>query len=177
MSESIHENCNSPDPLANSTPINVLSSNTTFIPERSEQLSKQIKKRALDLGLARRPPEKVAKLFTDRKPKLRTGQCSCVVYGIPCKGCRKWYYGETTWIVDDRSEGHHDDARNIAKNPIKTALVRHMHETGHHFNFDNKKIMKKVRSKRTLKIHEANQIILHASDAAHLSPIFYNLIN
>ena len=72
---------------------------------------------------------------------------------------------------------------NMEKKPRKTALVHHAYTTKHQFDFDNKKVMKKVRSKRTLKIHEVNQIILNEdravnfkSDAEHVSPEFYNLI-
>lgn len=61
--------------------------------------------------------------------------------------------------------------------------MKHVVEHRHQFDFDNKKVMKKVRSRRTLKIHEVNQIILNEkvavnqkSNAEHLSPEFYNLI-
>lgn len=108
-----------------------------------------------------------------------------MVYGIPCLNCKKWYFGETTWTLDDRiEEGHKKDLRYIPKNAKRrTALVKHVLEEKHQFDFDNKKVMKKVRSRRTLKIHEVNQIILHEqvavnqkSDAEHVSPEFYNLI-
>lgn len=84
------------------------------------------------------------------------------------------------------TEEHKRDVLNIAKtaNSKKgTALVVHIAETGHDFNFNSKEIMKKVRYKRTLKIEEANHIILLEDtavnlkkDAAHISPVFYNLI-
>lgn len=58
-----------------------------------------------------------------------------------------------------------------------------MVKTGHEFDFEKATIMKKVRAKGLLKIHEANQIILHEKeavnfkkDAKHVSPVFYNLI-
>lgn len=95
----------------------------TYIPQLTEQLSKQIKKFVPDLGIAPRPPEKVFRLFTDLKQKqqkLTPGQCSCVVYGIPCLNCNKWYYGETIWTLDGRiDEGHKktfDTFRKTRKN-------------------------------------------------------------
>lgn len=126
-----------------------------YIPELTERLSKQIRKHAPDLGLALRPPEKVSKIFTDMKQKLRPGQCSCVVYGIPCEMCPKWYYGETTWTIDRVEDENKKNLRYIRKNNKKKQ------NTKHHFDFDNKKVMKQVRSKRTLKIHEANQFLLN----------------
>jgi len=156
----------------------------TYVPGLTEQLSKKLKSFAPNLTIAPRPPVKVSKLFSDMKEKLRPGQCSCVVYGIPCGGCKSWYYGETTWSVDNRCKlGHVKDLKNIKNKPRKTALVHHTNTTKHQFDFEKKKIMKKVRSRRTLKIHEVNQIILNEhqavnfkSDAEHVSPEFYNLI-
>ena len=182
-----------PKPAANSSGI-VLDQNNamekkkfaglTYIPGLFEQLAHNLKKFEPNLTLAPRPPEKVARLFSDMKEELRPGQCSCVVYGIPCNGCNDWYYGETSWTVDNRCKfGHKKDLNNMEKNPRKTALVHHAYTKNHQFDFDNKKVMKSVRSKRTLKIHEVNQIILNEhravnfkSDAEHVSPEFYNLI-
>lgn len=56
----------------------------TYVPGLSEILKKQITKFAPNVTIASRPPEKVGKLFTDMKQKLRTGQCPGVVYDIPC---------------------------------------------------------------------------------------------
>lgn len=91
--------------------------------------------------------------------------------------------GETKVRLDDRTNQHKRDVRNQRKNPNRTALVQHVVKTGHDFEFDGKKILKKVRTTRTLKIHEANQIILKGKtavnskkDAEHVSPVFYNLI-
>lgn len=63
------------------------------------------------------------------------------------------------------------------ENPRKTALVKHVYDAGpmyHQFDLKNKEVWKKIRKKGVLKIHEANQIILHGketvnfkSDAAH----------
>lgn len=156
----------------------------TYIPGLTEQLSGKLRKYAPNLTIAPRPPEKGSKLFSDMKEKLSPGQCSCVVYGIPCQNCPRWYLGETTWTLNNRCKlGHAKDLKNMASKPRATALVHHAHTTKHRFNFEAKKIFKKVHSKRTLKIHETNQIILNdhiavnfKTDAQHVSPEFYNLI-
>lgn len=48
----------------------------------------------------------------------------------------------------------------------------------HHCDFDSKKVMRKVSSRKTLKIHEVNkyQAVNFESDAKHVSPEFYKLI-
>lgn len=63
------------------------------------------------------------------------------------------------------------------------ALVTHVVSTNHEFDFDSAKVLKKVRARGMLKIHEANHIILNEGntvnfkkDAKHVSPVFYNLI-
>lgn len=71
-------------------------------------------------------------------------------------------------------------------NPKRTALVKHVFNTKPSLNevdFSRKKGLKKVKKKRTLKIHETNQIILHGTEALNLkscgvqiSLAFFNLI-
>lgn len=133
----------------------------TYIPQLTEVVCKQIKKQIPNLCAAPRPPNKVSSLFTDMKQKLRTGQNSMVVYDIPCKGChqQKGYLGETSWNLEDRCGtcGHGRDLKN---------------------DFDNKRILKKVRNKGILKINETNQIVLHEGyavnfkkDAEHVTPM------
>lgn len=155
----------------------------TYIPNLTEAVEKQIRKYAPEMKIAPRPPNKVSRIFSNMKQKLEIGQCSCVVYNIPCKNCPRCYLGETTWRLDDRTGQHKNDLKNININNKKTALVHHVFKKAHEFDFDNKEILKKVRSKRTIKIQEANQIILKGNlavnfrkDAAHVSPMFYNLV-
>lgn len=156
----------------------------TYIPGISESLSNQLRRHAPDLKLAPRPPNKIAQVFTDMKDKLDTGQQSCVVYEIRCKQCKdKFYYGETSRCLCERCDQHAKDVANLPKKPTKSALVAHVHQTKHQFDFTNAKILKKVRTRGLLKIHEANQIIIHEEsavnfkkDAQHVSPVFYNLI-
>jgi len=156
----------------------------TYVPGISECLSSQLRRYAPDLKLAPRPPNKIGQLFTDMKQKLEDGQQSCVVYAIRCKQCGDmFYYGETSRCLCERCDQHAKDVENLPKKPKKSALVAHVHTTKHEFDFDNAKILKKVRTRGLLKIHEANQIIIHEKsalnfkkDAKHVSPVFYDLI-
>lgn len=133
--------------------------------------------------MAFRPASKVSQLFTDMKQKVDTGQQSNVVYSIPCKMCLGRYLGETSQKLCIRCGQHQNDVKNAKKKQRKSALVAHVVKAGHEFDFEKATIMKKVRAKGLLKIHEANQIILHEKeavnfkkDAKHISPVFYNLI-
>lgn len=71
------------------------------------------------------------------------------------------------------------------KKPHSTALVSHVTRINppHEFNFAEKSILKKVRHRGMLKIHEVNQIIINEekavnfkTDAEHVTPVLYNLI-
>lgn len=182
-------------PLANSTladftitptslpPKKKLFAGMTYVPGLTEVVSKRIQKYVPELTIAPRAPNKVGNIFTNMKQKLRIGQCSCVVYSIPCGNCPRKYVGCTGNRLDDRTSQHKNDLKNMHKNNHKTALVFHAHKHKHAFDFAGKTILRKVRKKRTLKIHEANHIILEGNstvnfrkDAEHVSPVFYNLI-
>lgn len=153
----------------------------TYIPGISESLEKHFIENAPNLRLAPKPPDKLNRVFSDMKQKLRPDQHSNAIYLIPCKMCGKCYIGETSWSVCERCAQHKKDIRYIAKKPNKTALVAHVNAQKHEFDFDGVRVLKKVRAKGLLKIHEANQIILHEDvvvnfkkDAKHVSPVFYN---
>lgn len=195
----LHNNISTCEPIANSTIINVSPpkiqtpatkerkryAGLTYIPGITEKLSKQLKRVAPDLTIAPRPPSKVGQLFTDMKYKLPTDLQSFVVYKIPCKLCRNFYIGETIQNLCERCKQHQRDVNNREKKPHSTALVSHITRTKppHEFDFEDKSILKKVRHRGMLKIHEVNQIIIYEdravnfkTDAEHVTPVFYNLI-
>ncbi|XP_037048105.1 uncharacterized protein LOC119082641 [Bradysia coprophila] len=155
----------------------------TYIDGLSDVLKSQLKRHAPDLKVSFRPTNKVSQVFSNMKDKLEIGQNSNVVYSIRCKICGKSYIGETSRRLCERCSQHAKDVENKAKKPTKTALVAHVVNTKHEFDFSNAKILKKVRTRGLLKIHEANHIILNEGhtvnfkkDAKHVSPVFYNLI-
>lgn len=161
----------------------------TYIPQITDAIKGQLQKHAPNLKIACRPPNKVSQVFSDMKQKLDERQNSFVVYRIQCKTCGRFYVGETTRCLDERCSQHAADVKAIKKKKqteksrSKTALVRHVQMKKHEFDFDSAKVLKKVRAKGLLKIHEANQIILlenqtvnFKKDARHVSPVFYNLI-
>lgn len=172
-------------PVANSTLVQQpkVFCGITYVPQITESLSGILKRNIPGLIVAPRPPAKIGSVFTELKQKLALEEKSNVVYKIPCNGCEKCYIGETTQLLKTRAKQHENDVCNRAKNPSKTALVKHVVDTSHNFNFVGKKILKEERIQGKLKIHEINQIILHENetvnfktDAAHVTPVFYNLI-
>lgn len=116
----------------------------TYVAGLSEKLSKTINRIVPNLKIAPRPVAKVGEMFTDMKQKLTVDQQSLVVYRVRCKICSKYYIGETTWCLCDRFKTHKSDVKNMTKNPKKTALVKHVFDTGpnhHEFDFDRKEIL------------------------------------
>lgn len=155
----------------------------TYIEGISETIKAQLGRHAPKLKIAFRPPCKVSNAFTNMKDKLENGQQSNVVYSIPCSQCGKSYIGETSRCLYERCNQHEKDVANKVKKPNKTALVRHVSTTDHQFDFNRAEILRKVRTRGLLKIHEANNIILNEDsvvnfkkDAKHVSPLVYNLI-
>lgn len=146
-------------------------------------MKKQLQRHAPDLKMSFRPPSKVSQVFSNMKDKLDMTENSNVVYSIPCLQCGRIYIGETSRKLCERCEQHKKDVQNLAKKPTKTALVAHVSTTKHEFDFSQAKVIKKVRTRGLLKIHEANHIILNEDitvnskkDAKHVSLVFYNLI-
>lgn len=126
---------------------------------------------------------KQAQVYTDMKEKVETGLQSNVVYSIPCKMYQGRYIGKTSQKFCIRCGQHKKDVENANKKPRKSALVAHVVKARHEFDFEKASIMKKVRAKGLLKIHEANQIIFHEKevvnfkkDSKHVPLVFYNLI-
>lgn len=155
----------------------------TYIESVSDMLKKQLLCHAPDLKISFCPASKVSQVFSNIKDKLETEQNSNVVYSIPCLQCGRSYIGETSRTLCERCEQHKKDVQNKEKKPKKTALVAHVTTTKHEFDFNQAKVIKKVRARGLLKIHEANHIILNEGstvnfkkDAKHVSPVFYNLI-
>lgn len=155
----------------------------TYIDGISDTLKSQLKRHSPNLKIAFRPASKVSQVFTNMKEKLEVGQNSNIVYSIRCIQCGRSYIGESSRCLCERCAQHSKDVQNRDKKPKKTALVAHVVATNHEFDFSNARILKKVRARGLLKIHEANHIILNEGntvnfkkDAKHVSPVFYNLI-
>lgn len=137
----------------------------TYMQGVSETIKTQLQRHAPQFKVAFRPPCKVSQAFTKMKDK--NGQQFNVVYSIPSLQCGRSCIGETSRCFWERCYQHEKDVANIAKKPNKTALVRHVSTTNHQFDFSRAKILRKVRTRGLLKIHEANNIILNESSVVN----------
>ncbi|KAH1014409.1 hypothetical protein HUJ04_003250 [Dendroctonus ponderosae] len=112
--------------------------------------------------------------YTKLKDKIKYTRKSNVVYEIPCNNCDGKYIGQTSQLLKNRLNGHKDQEN-------KTALAKHIIETGHTFNYTETKVLKSEFNTRKRKLYETIEIIKNLNginfktDTKHLS-IIYNAI-
>ena len=117
-------------------------------------------------------------LGNDPIPKRKK---SCIVYKINCKDCKMSYTGQSSRALDKRIAEHMADCKY---NRDRSALVMHMKNTGHKFNFDfnNIRILDEESSyfKRLVsemifisKFNSVNRI----QDTQNLKAVFKNFIS
>lgn len=104
-----------------------------YVPKLSEKLKNSLKTVGMEAVFANRFNNK--KLFTRLKSTEPVGNVSNVVYEINCENCNGSYIGQTKRFLKERIKSHTYDKNE------KTALKKHMQETGHTFNFKNTKIL------------------------------------
>ncbi len=120
------------------------------------------------------------------KQPVDKGDLTGVVYLITCLDQDTKYIGETIQRLSTRTGQHENDCSeaNLNKrNKNRTALATHVKETGHKFDFNLVKILKRERNKSKLQIQEVIQIIMHegetcnfTSDAVVIGPAYGNLL-
>lgn len=158
----------------------------TYVPHLTEELCSQLRYFVPDVKIAPRPPQKLNQFYSKMKQPLMKVDLCGVVYQVPCKENDTDYIGETVQKVKTRMGQHNNDCSdtNLAKKTNKrTALAHHAKESGHEFNFDDVKILKKNKTK--LRIQEVNQIIMHEdttnicnykSDSVVIGPTYGRLL-
>lgn len=99
------------------------------------------------------------KLFTNLKSKTPTEKESSVVYEINCKDCDKSYIGQTKRYLQERIKSHKYDKKE------KTALHKHMEDTGHIFDFENPRVLAKEKNRQARLVLEAIHIKKKKSSA------------
>ena len=80
--------------------------------------------------------EKIGKKLC--KNKLSNKSCDVGVYKIDCLDCEKVYVGETGRNVNVRVKEHKHD---IVIDKQNSGIARHVHDTGHSFNFANTQVL------------------------------------
>ncbi|XP_058816175.1 uncharacterized protein LOC131679462 [Topomyia yanbarensis] len=125
-----------------------------YIPCLSEKIGKVLRKN--DLNAAYKPNDKIKNtIFTMLKDKIPKMQQTNVVYSIPCGGCtNKEYIGQTSQTLEKRISQHKNSIRTSTS---ITGLTQHTRECGHHFNFNETRILERIN-------HESNRLtaeVLH----------------
>ncbi|XP_058840422.1 uncharacterized protein LOC131695902 [Topomyia yanbarensis] len=125
-----------------------------YIPCLSEKIGKVLRKN--NLNAAYKPNDKIKNtIFTMLKDKIPKMQQTNVVYSIPCGGCtNKEYIGQTSQTLEKRISQHKNSIRTSTS---ITGLTQHTRECGHHFNFNETRILERIN-------HESNRLtaeVLH----------------
>ena len=118
--------------------------------------------------------------YTKLKPKTDIFKKSNLVYSIPCGGCNNIYVGNTSQKLINRITQHKSDTR---LKPTSTALAVHTNSTGHHFDYNQTKILdnEKHKAKRyiseMLHIKRNNNTVNKKTDISTLSNIYNTILN
>lgn len=146
------------------------------------KLTKNITKTASKMRMGRkiifsyRGAKKLKQLVhSNLKSKTEATQRCNVIYGIPCQDCPNLrYVGQTIQKLKNRVRQHQNDVRDlhalltspysyerqISDLSSKSALVKHVAETGHQFNFDGVIILDQKSDKTRLNFAE----MIHIQD-------------
>lgn len=128
-----------------------------FIPELSDRIAKVFNKEANHITISYSTNKTVRSLFTRLKDKTDKWSQSNVVYSIQCKGCPKKYIGMTTQYLKKRNSQHKSDCKKVVeckqnhlqgdldRLAMKSALLQHVIDTNHQFNFDATEILDQER--------------------------------
>ena len=121
-----------------------------YIPVLSKKLERNLKSFGFNAVFENRFNNK--KLFTKLKSTEPAENISNVVYQISCSDCNGLYIGQTKRYLKERIKSHVYDKKE------QTALKKHMHESGHKFDFKNPKILVREGNTQARLFHEAIQI-------------------
>lgn len=169
--------------LNNSSDANQTKSKSTnfvtipYIKGISEAIAGKLKKYRLDV--AYKPNNYSNQFFSVIKDKTNINDKTHLVYQINCNDCNAVYIGQTKQKLGNRINQH----RNSVKNSNNcTALVDHVNENNHEFNFNSVKILKNENNYHKRVIHEMLQIkknhnsINYRTDIQNLNAIYGNVV-
>lgn len=136
----------------------------TFIKGISNKIKNQLNKYNKDLQIAFKSTNTLkTQIFTNTKNKIIHDYKSNVVYKIECNDCQASYIGETSKKLLTRVKQHKNDYRT-KEGHNRTAMITHVKETGHTFNYDSAKILENsVINRNKRQLLESTHIKLHNS--------------
>ncbi|CRK91323.1 CLUMA_CG004997, isoform A [Clunio marinus] len=166
----------------------------TYVPNISERISKLIRSKTEDVQLAFKPQNKVKNFFTRLKDKKNKLDLKNLIYKIPCE-CGCCYIGQTIQMLHKRLSQHKTDVNRLKKLLLdpksapgllneaisKSALVKHVSETNHKFDFDAVEILDVANQRSQLNVLEmlhikANNTVNQRTDTLKLSQLYNGII-
>jgi GIY-YIG catalytic domain len=176
------------EPQKNTSNKNTSMQSTTYsglqyIPHMSQSIRNILENNSPKLKIAFSTPNSLKKtLFTNTKQKIEPLDRSGVVYKIDCLECDASYIGETSKKLKKRIQQHKNDVVNKDKPGNKTALVNHILEKKHKFDFEQAKIIDYEKNAKKRLIIETGHILMNKTvnlktDSRHLGPIYHNIID
>ena len=110
-------------------------------------------------------PNTIGKYLVKNSPKEET---NAGVYAIPCKECKLPYIGETGRDCEKRVSEHKRAVRN---GDVNNALFAHMSQQNHPIDWENTKLIYKVKDEKKRKIVEA--AVINSVKNVNLNDGFY----
>ena len=118
-------------------------------------------------------------LFSKVKDRTPTLYSNNVVYEISCLNCQGSYIGQTSQWLKQRVTQHKSDCR-LGRN--RCAIVEHHQKTGHHFDYNNTKILCQEQNYKSrlflemVHINKNKNVVNYKSDTSQLSNIYCNIL-
>jgi hypothetical protein len=136
----------------------------------SEKIAKILKTTDPELQISFRNHKRTNQFFSILKDPIDPREKHNIIYQISCLHCLAVYIGLTTYMLKERLYRHQSSINKLEKASTpeeiekaiaSTALVKHMHVTGHKFDLQNAKVLIQTTRPAKLPIHEMLEIGSH----------------
>jgi hypothetical protein len=170
----------------------------TYIRGLSEKLGKIVQNENPNIKIAFKPIRSMSPIYTRLKDRDEKWVNSYVIYAIPCIGdgvlVGFWYVGQTIQYLKERIKDHkkdmelyeiakiNNDWAEIEKLVKRSAIIKHIHESNHKFDYDNTAILMKASDRYKLNHLEMfmiqnNHTCNIRTDVQKLSLAYSNILN
>lgn len=156
----------------------------TYVKGMSESIQKQLGSKNQKAGIAHRNSNSLKGIYNKVKERIPKMKRSEIVYKIPCAGgeenpCNGCYVGTTGRMLGDRMKEH---AADVAKKRRNTALVDHVLDEKHFFDFNKVSILSHEPDYRKRMIKEGCHITVEDSvnyrtDTNNISKLYHDILN
>lgn len=149
-----------------------------YVKGLTETISKSLKK--YNIKVVSSTGNSLKGLYNNLKTPIEKEKNTHVVYKVNCNDCEGTYIGQTKQYLGNRMKEHISSIKG--KNNNKTALKKHVIDTGHTFKFEEVEILnKEVKLKKRLflemiRIKQNNNSVNDRTDVEGLSNCYNNII-